>query len=324
MPLKDNNSPLVTIIALCYNQEKYLKETLDSIINQSYKNVELIITDDSSKDNSVNKIKQWIKLNNIKCTFIQNEKNLGICKSLNNAIKLAKGEYLNLIACDDVLFPNKIKNQLEQFINLNNRYSTIVSDCLVIDGESKIIHHSYGDLQKIRLEKLNFNFMSILKYNPICAPTTMYRRKAILDIGGYDEDLLYEDLDMNLRLSKKFKTYFSDFKDVKYRWVQKSFGKQVKTNSSIKWSTLKILMKHLRSDLNKNEMEILNIKIKPLLIDFFNENQPGINLEINKYCEWKYSSPNLKLKLIYFFTLTPKSFSAIKKFLSLSFSKNIK
>lgn len=317
MPLKDFNLPLVSVIALCYNQEKYLEETLDSIINQSYQNIELIITDDCSTDDSIKEIEQWINKNNVKCKLIKNKKNIGICKSLNNSIKATHGEYISIIACDDVLLPNKIKNQIEKFINLDDSYSTIVSDCFIIDNKSEIIHDSYNDLQGIRLEKLNFNFLSILKYNPICGPSVMYRRKAILDIGGYDEDLLYEDLDMNLRLSKKFLIYFSEFKEVKYRWVKKSAGKQVKTQSSFKWSTLKILMKHMSDDLNKDEIVVLNAKIKPLLIDFFNENKRGINLEINKYCKWKYSSPNLKLKLIYFFAITPKSFSALKNFLIL-------
>ena len=135
MPLKDNKLPLVSVIALCYNQEKYLIETLNSIINQSYQNIELIITDDYSTDDSIKEIQQWINQNNVKCTFKKNKKNIGICKSLNNAIKLVKGEYLNLIACDDILLPNKIKNQVEQFNQSDAKSAVVYSDTYIIRNQ---------------------------------------------------------------------------------------------------------------------------------------------------------------------------------------------
>ena len=99
--------PLVSIIALCYNQEEFLCETLESIKAQTYKNLELIIIDDCSTDQSVKKIESWIKANNHNCNFITNKENLGLVKSLNIAVKKCKGKYYSLIACDDIYLPKK-------------------------------------------------------------------------------------------------------------------------------------------------------------------------------------------------------------------------
>ena len=79
--------PLVSIVALCYNHESYLKETLDSILNQTYKNIQLIIIDDCSKDNSISLIKNWIHKNKVECVFIAHKENRGVCKSLMNLYK---------------------------------------------------------------------------------------------------------------------------------------------------------------------------------------------------------------------------------------------
>ncbi len=70
-----NKEPIISIIAICFNHEKYVIETLDSIRNQTYKKIEVLIIDNGSSDNSVALIKNWIKEHNFKCTFIQNKTN---------------------------------------------------------------------------------------------------------------------------------------------------------------------------------------------------------------------------------------------------------
>src|SRR5580704_6317104 len=103
-----NNQPLVSVIALNHNQGKFLEETLDSVRNQTYKNIELIICDDCSTDDSTRKINKWIEQNNYKAKLIFNEQNLGVVKSSNRAIKQANGYYACFIACDDIMLPDKL------------------------------------------------------------------------------------------------------------------------------------------------------------------------------------------------------------------------
>ena len=92
---------LVTIICLCYNQEEFVLESLESVISQDYNQIELIIVDDCSTDNSKIVIENWL-LNFPQIQFIANNTNLGNTKSFNKALKLAKGKYIIDLAADDV------------------------------------------------------------------------------------------------------------------------------------------------------------------------------------------------------------------------------
>ena len=110
------DKPLVSIICLCYNHEKYVVETLQSVINQSYSNIELIIVDDYSSDNSKDVIVNWLK-DYPEIQFIANNVNLGNTKSFNKAFQLSKGEYIIDLAADDVLLTNCVAKQLNGFKN---------------------------------------------------------------------------------------------------------------------------------------------------------------------------------------------------------------
>ena len=95
------NNPLVTIICTSYNHAKFIEQSLNSVINQRYKNIELIIADNASEDNSVEVIENWLKNHNgIK--FIKNESNLGITRSFNKAVKYANGTFLMDLSGADV------------------------------------------------------------------------------------------------------------------------------------------------------------------------------------------------------------------------------
>lgn len=108
------NNPLVTIICTCYNHEKYVADALNSVTGQSYQNIQLIITDDCSTDNSGATINNWLKTHpNI--LFLQNKKNIGNTKTFNNAYKHAKGEYIVDLAADDILLEYCIDKQIETF-----------------------------------------------------------------------------------------------------------------------------------------------------------------------------------------------------------------
>ena len=97
---------IVTIIVLCYNHEKYIHDTLDSILNQTYSDIQILINDDCSTDNSWDIVLSYKELLSQKYKDVsiqRNNQNLGITKSLNNALRKAKGEVIKLIAGDDFL-----------------------------------------------------------------------------------------------------------------------------------------------------------------------------------------------------------------------------
>ena len=111
-----NNSALVSIVLTTYNGEKYLATQLDSILNQSYKNIELIICDDCSTDTTATIIKAFAeKYKNISSYF--NAQNIGVNKNFENGFQIAKGEFIAIADQDDIWVSTKIKEQMELFYN---------------------------------------------------------------------------------------------------------------------------------------------------------------------------------------------------------------
>ena len=121
------NKPLVSIALCLYNGEKFIKEQLDSIINQSYTNIEIVIVDDMSTDNSVEIVKAYLSLAKIR--FYENESNLGFIKNFEKCLSLCNGEYIALSDQDDIWLPEKI----EKLINQIGFNYLIYSDSLLID-----------------------------------------------------------------------------------------------------------------------------------------------------------------------------------------------
>ena len=116
--IKDKRSPKVSVIIPCYNQAAFLKETVKSVINQSYTNWECIIVNDGSTDNSQEVINELCKIDSrIKCHIQQNK---GLSASRNVGMNISCGEYLQFLDADDIILPTKFEKQLEQFeINPN-------------------------------------------------------------------------------------------------------------------------------------------------------------------------------------------------------------
>src|SRR5690349_7222728 len=114
-------SPLVSVICLSYNHARFAEEAIQSVLSQTYSNVELIVVDDASNDNSVQIIEQQIRhRSDIK--FLSLKKNLGHCKAFNQGYALAKGEYIIDLAADDVLLPNKIETGVKELEEAGDSY----------------------------------------------------------------------------------------------------------------------------------------------------------------------------------------------------------
>lgn len=108
----DNNTPLVSVFMPTYNQEQFISESIESVINQTYKNWELIIGDDSSTDTTHIIAKEYEKSHAGKIKVLQNSKNLGITKNSNKTLKYCQGKYVAFTAGDDIFMPKKIERQV--------------------------------------------------------------------------------------------------------------------------------------------------------------------------------------------------------------------
>ena len=112
---------LVSVIIPVYNGEKYIEQAVDSVINQSFKDFELIIINDGSTDKTKEIIEKYQDL-----TIIKHQKNLGVSKTLNKGISLASGDYICFLAHDDMWTPEKLKTELDYILNKN--YGVAYSD----------------------------------------------------------------------------------------------------------------------------------------------------------------------------------------------------
>ena len=121
--------PLVSVGIASYNNGKYIVETLDAILGQTYQNIELIIVDDCSKDDSVSVINDWIQHKRERFTevrFMVNDQNKGICYSCNRLLKNAKGKYFSLNGSDDIMLKNRIEENIKIFESAVDKYYDVV------------------------------------------------------------------------------------------------------------------------------------------------------------------------------------------------------
>ena len=213
------NQPLVSVICACYNQSKFCIESLESVKNQTYKNLEIIIWDDASVDNSAQIIEYWIHQNShLNIRFIKNKKNLGICKSLNNAYNLATGKYVQLLALDDVLLADKIERHVAILENSKENDALVFTDAYLIDDESNFFQNRFIARYRhyLNIESGNF-FEDLLNGNFIPAMSVMYKKSILEQVGLWDEELFFEDYEMLLRIANDYNFIFDDIISVRYR-----------------------------------------------------------------------------------------------------------
>ena len=253
--------PLVTIIALCYNHERFVEECLQSIINQTYKNIELIIVDDFSTDKSKEIIVAFSQKNiGICCIF--NEYNVGNCRSFNQALKIAKGKYIIDLSTDDVLKPNRIEEQVKKFKESDN-IGIVFSDAEYIDEYSNWLGIFYRKNQRIPEGNI---YEDILKKSFIM-PSSMMIRKSILDkLGGYDENLKYEDFDFWVRSSRRYDYAYVPQILVQQRILNASHStKFTQKHNLLTPSTVQVCEKALLLNETESENRALIIRLKVVL-----------------------------------------------------------
>ena len=232
---------LISVIIPSFNHEKFITSTIKSIINQTFRNLELIIIDDNSTDNTrsaVLSLENECRKRFTKFKFIKKEQNKGINNSLNTGIDLANGEFVYIIASDDIAKPEAIET-FYSFIKDKADYALITGDGELIDENNNRIFwdHEFNPHKKYdpvvakykttaqRMEKsARINFLSeqygdykTLLWSNYVTNGYLLRKSALIEAGKYREDVL-EDWYMNLQLAKKYKFKFIDKILFSYRW----------------------------------------------------------------------------------------------------------
>jgi glycosyltransferase involved in cell wall biosynthesis len=251
-------NPIVSIICSCYNHEKYVVESLRSALTQTYKNIQLIVVDDFSTDNSISVIEGFIA-NYPEIIFIKNKTNLGLTKSVNNAMLQAKGDYFIDLAADDVLMPNCIELQVAAFQNSKFKNLGIVygnAEEISETGNHLSYYFEVDENIKAKPKRPSGNIYNnvISTETTICSVAALYKMAVFENLNGYDETLYYEDLDYWIRLSRTYEIEFVDTVLIKKRILSNSMHSGfIKKHHFIGKSTYRIMKN--ASKLNKSSVE---------------------------------------------------------------------
>lgn len=198
---------LISIVLPVYNGEKYLRESIESVIAQTYRTWELLILDDCSTDKSAGIAKEYEKKDS-RIRYYRNEKNLRLPRNLNKGFSLAKGKYLTWTSDDNRFRANALEKMYEA-LQENNDAQFVFASCRIIDGDGKEIEYIMVDESSKK---------KIKGMNPVGA-CFMYTRKAYEQVGEYDPELtLVEDFDYWQRLYAKYGAVIITDILYEYRW----------------------------------------------------------------------------------------------------------
>ena len=215
-------APTVSINLCCYNSEKYLRETLQSIINQTYTDWELVIINDGSSDSTESIIFEFKnKGYSINYHYQQNK---GIGASRNEALKFSHGEYIAFIDHDDTWMPQKLEKQMDLF-HANPNLGLVYSDC----------YFAYPDGKKVLGSKFfNFRrghvFKEMLADYFIVLSTTVVRKDLVNEYGGFPHYTVAEEFALFLKIAKEHSVDFIGEPLVKYTYHEGNASKDLKTN----------------------------------------------------------------------------------------------
>ena len=184
-------TPVISVLMATHNSESTIRESIESILSQKYKNFEFLILDDSSSDNTLSIIKSYQKIDERIIVF-ENKKNIGLTKSLNILIEKSRGDYLARQDADDVSSEQRLEKQLNFCLDKN--IEVVVSRAINMSNGKKIPNYSYY---------IPYKFLIKFK-NPFVHGTLFIKKELIINIGGYNEEYYYaQDYKLFIDLIKR-------------------------------------------------------------------------------------------------------------------------
>ncbi len=202
------NQPLVTVLMPVYNADKYLSDALESVISQTYKNLEILIINDGSTDNSETIIKQYQKSDN-RIRYIYHH-NQGVARTLKQGVSLAKGTLIRRHDADDISLPVAIEEQV-LFLQNHQEIGAVATQQCHLTENGKIAWHKRLPREEWfegkPYKQVNLKDFSATKAAPIVHGTVLFYKQLAIDVGNYrPQFLVAEDYDLWLRImeQKKF------------------------------------------------------------------------------------------------------------------------
>lgn len=242
-------SQFVSIIITTYNSADFITETLESVKAQIYQNIELIISDDASQDETVSIAGKWLQENAdrfVRTDLITVSVNTGVSANCNRSIAAAKSDWIKFIAGDDILLPNCIED--------NVRFVQQCPEAKIIFSQVKVYRDTFKEDAFVRVIPLSHpmnimapQFTAADQFNRLLlsdrinfTPSYFFNKDAVVSVGGYDEtNRFVEDYPMWLKLTQAgYKLFFFEVPTVGYRQHDRAFN-NVNTSVLVKPSVFK-------------------------------------------------------------------------------------
>jgi len=252
-------APIVTVFMAAYNAEEFIEKSVISILDQSFKNFELIIVNDGSTDNTVGLIEQ-IKDPRIK--LVHNKENIGLQATRNRLLDLATGKYIAILDSDDIASPDRLEAQVS-FLEDHSEIALCGGHADVIDENNKPTGIKYIQPCDETLE------VFMLFGNPFINSSVLFRRDVFVQLGGYRDYAPAEDFDLFARIAAKHKIANLNKTLVKYRIHQSNISKK---ENSLQIKNEERILENLRSDLGltpNNHTSAVHLSIYKGRLDHF-------------------------------------------------------
>lgn len=208
------NCPNVSVIMPCYNHSKYIRKSIDGVLRQSYADIELIVVDDDSKDESVDIVETYKKEDN-RIKTVYHDGNMGVSKSRNDAISISRGKYIAFCDADDIWEKDKLEIQCK-CLEDNPEFDVVFSDSIVINEDGISIGKKFSDTHRYDYRK--DVFIQLCLTNFINTQTVVLRRSCLDGNIMFNEGMKYlEDWLYWIELAREHKFMYIDIPLAKYR-----------------------------------------------------------------------------------------------------------
>ncbi len=249
---------LLSVIVANYNNEKYIRDCLDSIMSQTFKDLEIIVSDDCSTDNSLEIAKEYEKKYQGIVKMISSSINRGVAQTRHEAILQAKGEYITTLDSDDYYYDNqKLGKEMElvsHYKEKTNKDIMAYSNIVLVKGDKTLIGIQ-GNPGNIKEGKI---FNDIISRSCMIPRDFIMKREVYFEVGGYDFQFpIYEDWDLKIRVAKEYGFCYTGIPGTAYR--RHGFGlssypipDHIKILKKIFKKNLKIVHKTERKEIRKS------------------------------------------------------------------------
>lgn len=238
--------PLVSIVVITYNSSEFIIDGLESVKKQTYDNIELIISDDCSTDDTVEICKNWLKENESyfkRVKLVTTTKNTGVAGNLNRGIRDARGEWIKTLSGDDKFLPYTIEKYMD-YVTKHKNVDIVFAKLHFYSTEEKLAHSSRLFYEKNFYPKIKLNQKQQYKENLkglfVAGPGLIFSKKLFEKVRGYDENYPFCDEDPFIFKLLKH-GYHIKFLD------EELYGYQIRSNSLCREKHTKfVLTRHLR------------------------------------------------------------------------------